>query len=388
MNWYKNGAILLFIILVLGIVGSFFYKVEGFQSYNDYYAKLVNQSNSGYTGGYTGGGYTGGGYTGGGGGYRDTNTDDYNIIYYAPNGYKVQIINANNTYGLVLTTTDGKVITYNTNDYSSYGKPLVYMVPKTFYGSDSSYAVVDRQNDIYTITIKSSDGTTTVYTKEGQVQQANLTSSTQVITTKVDNTPASVSMPNMILSGSDGSTATFAQGQFILTTVNGQIIIYNGTSTLSGGTFYGPNGSIATMNPPNASSGNNMVTLTTPGGATVQYTLNQPTSNTAYTATTQNQQQNQLPPDSNYIQTPYDQPPQITPEQYGQNTLKQENLYILKTKLVPMVCPSCQMITTNKSGTGQCKKCQISTESKYGYDSDSNLPSPNPVLNDYSTYGT
>jgi hypothetical protein len=377
MNWYKNGAIFLFIILVLGILGSFCYKVEGFQGggYSDYYKQLIADNQSGYTGlGYTAGSS---GYTGVGG-YRDKNTDNYDIIYYGPNGFKVQIINANNTYGLILTSTDGKVITYSTNDPSSYGKPLVYMVPKTFYGSDGSYAVVDIQNDIYTITVTSTDGSKTVYTKEGQ--------GTTVTSGSIDMTPSPDTLTINKLSGSDGSNATIKDDTFIVTTKNGDNIIYK--STNSTGMFYGPNGSIAIWNSTGNLNPNIAAKVTTSDGQTVEYTFPNSLSNVPYTATAKNQQQQcSQPPSNNYIETPYSQPP-MTPEQYAQNTLKQENLYILKTKIVPLVCPSCQMITTNKSGSGQCKKCQISTESKYGYDTDNDLPSPNLVVKDYTTYGT
>ena len=237
--------------------------------------------------------------------------------YTTENGGQAKTVTTNNgnTYG-VATGSQGNMVAGSSTNYDNYNHYTGSSIPTLFYGPNGGTARVIQTPTNNTIVITSQNGTTDIY--------------------YIDNP-------------TDSSTNTNNTSN---------------TSSATMNTYYGPNGASATIVTDN--SGKQMVEISTSSGNKIVYTQDNmyqsPTNdmnsdndisntNTSYpssTSSTYPSSTSSTYPSSSsstYQGTNYDSSayynslPQGVPR--SQIPQGQEDLYILKTEVVPPVCPVC-----------------------------------------------
>jgi len=351
--------------------------------------------------------------------------------YYGPNGASAQIqTNSNGQTSLVVTNSDGTKSTYTSSSLSS----------TTYSGPNGGSAqVVSGSNGFKSLIVTQPDGTVHTY---------NITNSDNTDSNTVSNTADSTSSNSnydnynhynktsypTIFYGPNGGTARVIQtpnnNTIVITNKNGTTQIYyidkNGNDP-SISTYYGPNGGSAKII--TDSNGNKAVQITTPDGSKIVYTG----SNT-YAYDSQDDTINQYDADSNttgsdyntaYSSSSYYGPnggqlntytgpagntyatydssayynslPQGIPK--SQIPAGQEDLYILKSQVVPPVCPKCPdpiVQTSDSSDTTKCPPCPPCARCPEPNFECAKVPNykafnpdylPVPVLSDFSGFG-
>ena len=229
--------------------------------------------------------------------------------------------------------------------------------------------------------------------------------------------------------GPDGATATYVVSSNgiasikVTQTSGSNLVIFNSTpqggqsnnaSSQSDNTFYGPSGFTATINYGN--NGINTIVFKMPNGTTQVFTQNSNSS--------ANSESNSINNTEYYGSVGTNMPPSNTYSAYqsgnsmyyGQNQGQnnpyysggiprsqippgQEDLYILKSEIVPPVCPACPSSSAcpSKNKAEKCPPCpacarcpEPSFECKKvpNYNAISEEYLPQPILNDFSTFGT
>jgi len=314
-------------------------------------------------------------------------------IFYGPNGGSAQIItNSDGSQSLQVTSsTGGTPVIYNTNATStstSSGASLT-----TFYGPNGGTAkIVVGDNGQQAIQIQTSSGTTT-YTQNGAYYNPDNTTSTQYY-----GSTGSVTGPG-------GNTAYYAQGPYGNTVAGTTSTPNSGTSSSQ---YYGPyGGSAGSVTGP---GGNTAYYAEGPYGNTVAGTTQNPYSGTQYYGPYGGSAGSVTGPDGNtayYAQGPYGNtvagttsnqnyysamPPGIPASQIPPG---QEDLYILKSEIVPPVCPACPTSAAcpRQEPCAPCPACARCPEPSFeckkvpNYNAINNDFLPAPVLNDFSTFG-
>jgi len=339
--------------------------------------------------------------------------------YYGPNGSSAQV--SNNT--LTITNTDGTVTTYTASDSSS----------DTYIGPNGRTATVKQDSNGHTaVQVKDSNGTV-VLTLTNNSNTGVATATTQNGTTISDydnyNHFSGTSVP-VIYYGPDGGTAKVIQtpnnNTIVITNKNGTTEIYyidkNATDP-NVSTYYGPNGGSAKII--TDSNGKQAVEITTPSGSKIVYT-----GDNIYTNTSQDDTINQYDVDTNgtgadvnastyygpyggqatTVTGPagntystydssayYNSLPEGIPR--SQIPAGQEDLYILKSQVVPPVCPKCPdpiVQTTGETDVSKCPPCpacercaEPAFECKKvpNYSAFNQNYMPVPVLSDFSSFG-
>jgi hypothetical protein len=227
--------------------------------------------------------------------------------------------------------------------------------------------------------------------------------------------------------GPNGSTAKVidvdGQGKIVITNANGTTNIYyiDTTSSASVKTYTGPNGGTATIT--TDSNGNKIILIKMPDGSSVTYsstniygsssqdptmysssngsssvtTVSGSNGNTAYAATGPNGNtavgtSNTYDSSAYYNSLPTGIPASQIPS-------GQEDLYILKSQVVPPVCPKCPdpiISSSDKSDTNKCPPCPpcarcpepaFDCKKVPNYNSFNANYMPVPVLSDFSSFG-
>lgn len=354
---------------------------------------------------------------------------------YGPNGSTAQITtDSNGNTTLVITNADGSTNTFSKTNNS--GSTI-------YYGSKGGSAQLSTDsNGNRTIVVNNADGTTTTYsmsnsnTNTSTTDNSNTdTSTSNTSSTNYDNYNHydGTSYPT-IFYGPDGGTARVIQtpnnNTLVITNKNGTTEIYyidtnyNNPSVKS---YYGPNGGSARMI--TGTNGKQAVEITTPNGSKVVYT-----QDNTYTYNSQDNSINQYSADTNttgsdyntaYSSSTYYGPnggqattvtgpagntyatydssayynslPQGIPR--SQIPAGQEDLYILKSEVVPPVCPKCPdpivQCPDNFDATKcpPCPPCARCPEPNFeckkvpNYNAFNPDYMPVPVLNDFSTFG-
>jgi hypothetical protein len=322
--------------------------------------------------------------------------DNYN--HYTGSGSSSQLQN-----GMVFTDTSGNTVTVITNSNGSQSLQLNSVgqsTPMILSSTPASNSNIQPQpNTFYapyggvtaTITTDSNDQTaiqvnvgnnTVLFVQSGSVSnsQSTTTSSTQYFgSTGTPNQPAPYSLsytgqdssatqyygPNGgsagYVTGPYGNTAYYAQGPYG-NTVAGTTNTY---PNYSSNQYYGPNGGTAGS-------------VTGPYGNTAYYAQG-PYGNTVAGTTTSN----------NY----YDSLPSGIPA--SQIPPGQEDLYILKSEVVPPVCPACPQSSAcpRQEPCPPCPACARCPEPAFeckkvpNYDVIDSDYLPTPMLNDFSSFG-
>jgi len=352
-----------------------------------------------------------------------------NQVYYGPNGATAQIqTDSTGQNNLVITNSDGTTTNYSTTDSSS----TTYSGPnggtaKLITGMDGSKSLIVQKPDGSIHTYKLSDSTTTT------TSDSTSTSSTTSSSNNYDNyNHYSGSSYPTIFYGPNGGTArvirTANNNTIVITNKNGTTEIYyidSNSNDPNVSTYYGPNGGSAKL--VTDSNGKQAVEITTPNGSKVVYN-----GDNAYTYNSQDNTINQYDADSNTTGSDYNTaysastyygpnggqattvtgPSGNTYSTYDSsaytNSLPQgiprsqipagdEDLYILKTQVVPPVCPApvvnCPNTEFDVTKCPPCAPCARCTEPAFdcvkrpNYKAFSQDFMPVPVLSDFSTFG-
>ena len=343
MNLIKNGALLLLIILIAGLILCSFLggncNKEGFTLSDN-----IVQLNSGVS------------------------------VDASSNSMSTNVIPSGGMYD-------------NYDHYSGTSGPLIY------YGPNGGSAKFTQNSDgTYTITVLSGTGQTTTYTTNVPITTST-TSNTTSSSTSSPTSTTSTTNPN------------FANS------------ISSIMSQIANQTFYGPNGGSARLF--TASNGQYAIEETQPNGNTTIYTA----ANT-YTYNYNNNQQSNSGSNNpgtgttgyGYSAYPYSDFSAAGPtvagtsnqynNQYYNNSLPpgipyhmippgQEDLYILKSEVVPPVCPACPTSTAcpRKEKCPPCPACARCPEPSFeckkvpNYNAINNEYLPTPVLSDFSSFG-
>jgi hypothetical protein len=269
----------------------------------------------------------------------------------------------------VTNTESSQNKVYNTSTFDNYNHFTGESYPSKFYGPNGESATVVNTNGSYTLLIVDSNGINHNYMP---------TSSSPPSSSPSSSSPSS-SSPNSFMQniyyGSNGGEAFIKKddaGNYIIlvTQPNNSVIMYT-TSTVQGKPSAMPTTNSAFPSSSPSSS------MPSPSAPLMPSTMPQtPTSN----------YQPPLPPRTPGI-------PQ-----------GQEDLYILKTQVVPPVCPTCPSmnacpVENGKEKCPPCKPCgrcpepSFECKKSYNYNSSGSGSNPGtgnlpmPVLNDFSTFG-
>ena len=318
-----------------------------------------------------------------------------NGIYSGPNGVKAVV-----TDNSIVFTSNGNTVTLTKTGSS-----------QTYTGPNGSTATFSSSGQL---TITTSQGTTTLTMDNSDSSDSSASSSSPTGTTNYDNYDHynKISYPT-IYYGPNGSTARVinidGKGKIIITSANGTTKIYyidTSSSSSSIKRYNGPNGGVAVI--ATDSNGNQIVKVTGPNGTTVIYTpyntyisnsqdptINQPTSstsNSSYNAQVTNTSSNTYDSSAYYNSLPAGIPASQIPA-------GQEDLYILKSEVVPPVCPKCPDPIINMpdnfdvSKCPACPPCARCPEPAFdckkvpNYNAFNPDYMPVPVLTDFSGFG-
>lgn len=200
---------------------------------------------------------------------------------------------------------------------------------------------------------------------------------------------------NVTYYGPNGGKATLnANGQNTLTvtSADGVTTVYTGLPSSNGyiTTYNGPNGGKAVIvTQPN---GNKALQVTDAHGSTVTYTSNN--GNNSNNNNAMNSLYNMFSSNSNRNENNYNHV-YSTEIPRSQIPPGQEDLYILKSEVVPPVCPACPASTTipRQEKCPPCPACARCPEPAFeckkvpNYSAVNSSYLPIPVLNDFSTFG-
>ena len=345
--------------------------------------------------------------------------------YYGPNGASAQLqTDSTGNNSLVVTTSDGTSTTYlNTNSDMYTGPNGATATVKQGINGTAVQVKDSSGNIVLTLTNNSNNGNSTATTQNGT------SANTSTTTTNYDNYNHynGSSYPTTFY-GPDGGTArvikTDNNNTIVITNKNGTTDIYyidsNG-STAS--TYTGKNGGSAKMI--TDSNGNQAVEITGPNGSKLVYT-----GDNAYTYNSQDDTINQYDSNNNTTGTDVNETTYYGPNG-GQattvtgpggntyasydssayyNSLPQgvsrsqipageEDLYILKSQVIPPVCPVCpnpivqSSDSTDVTKCPACKPCGRCPESSFdcvkrpNYKAFNQDYMPVPVLSDFSSFG-
>lgn len=285
-------------------------------------------------------------------------------IYVGQNGETAEIITDNNgKKTIVVTYPDGKkVVYYNENVNYNYGNPNYdnynhysgEFENVTFYGPNGGTAQVVKTPDENTIVITYKNGVTDIYYIDGD---------TTTYTGPNGNTAKIITDSNgkkaVEITMSDGSKMIYYSGNvYTYDSSSGDVDHYDTYSPYNNvdtNTYTGPNG-------------NTVTTYTGPNG------------NTA-TAVNDNNYYNSLPEGIYKWQIPPGE----------------EDKYILKSQVVPPVCPKCPDVKCNtsfdESRCPPCPACERCPEPSFtcekvpNYNAFNPKTMPLPVLSDFSSFG-
>ena len=262
------------------------------------------------------------------------------------------------------------------NSYDNYDHYSGSAHPTTFYGPNGGTAKLVNANGQYAITLTDSNGQTTTY----MVQGADASTGT--------STPNSImaNVSNKTFYGPNGGSASVyasTNGQYAI-----EITLPNGTSTIYTATnsymYNDQSAASAAADSPVAP------TSTTTTAPTTDYTNNY--KNNYYNDPSLTANGGSSSSSANEDGTYDSSMPQGIPK--GMIAPGQEDLYILKSEIVPPVCPACPQsgACPRKEKCPACKPCGRCPEPNYNCKlvpnySASNQYLPTPVLNSFSTFG-
>jgi hypothetical protein len=319
-------------------------------------------------------------------------------IYYGPNGgtatvvegtgggNAISIVGPDGGQAVEFSSSNGNVETATTNNtnssnnnngnnngssnttYDNYNHFTGSSMPTVFYGPEGATARVIDTNGDQTLVVTTKNGTTEIYT--------------------IDNNGNDSSVTTYV--GTDGRKAVVAtdeNGKYAvsLTAADGSKVMYYEDNV------YTYNGETGETSQTNANSANNSYdsafdTYYGPAGGSANVATG-PAGNTAAVATG---------PEGNSAAVYNDSLPAGVPR--SQIPAGQEDLYILKSEVVPPVCPACPDMVCpepkfDETKCGPCPPCERVNTNQFeckkvpNYKADNSSILPIPVISDFSGFG-
>ena len=374
----KIEAVIIFLILLLGLILTCFLgnHFEGFTG-NSFTGP--NGNTAGYVKGANGNIYT------------NTNADTNR---------------SNNDTSMTSSSNNGTYDNYNHYDGSS--SPTVY------YGPNGSTAKMIESNGVYSVIVTDGNGkveTYTVNTNTNTTTNSNVNRNTGTASTTTSGVNGSVTT----FYGPNGGVARIVTKDNVqsieVTDVNGAIVVYSPTNTYTynpdyvnttnsstvSGYYGGSAGYVEGSQGGNAGyvsgpQGNSVGYATGPQGNSVGYATG-PQGNTVVGSSV-NGNTNTTSTNGSATNTDYSS---VYAPGVGANQIPsgQEDLYILKSEIVPPVCPACPQSTAcpRQEKCPPCPACARCPEPSFeckkvpNYNAINNEYLPVPVLNDFSTFG-
>jgi hypothetical protein len=370
-----------------------------------------------------------------------TNTYDSDT-FTAPDGSTAVISSDSNGKSVAtVSPTSGSPLTYNetsTNE-GSLANSILYSGPN---GSTAVLMDASKTGGVANFQTKDANGNQVVYTQNGSNTNSSTNTNSSSSSTNYDNYNhySGNSYPS-IFYGPDGGTARIVQtptsNTIVITNKNGTTDIYyinssssNGTSTVQ--SYYGPNGGSAKII--TLQNGNQAIEITLPNGSKILYyannadaqttsqdsTINQYTPDTNTTGSDYNSAFDNINPYGSSYNNPYINTNTITgpagntystynssaysnslPQGIPKSMIPsgQEDLYILKSQVVPPVCPACPepiVQCPDNNDVTKCPPCppcsrcpepSFSCKKVPNYNSFNQDYMPVPVLNSFSSFG-
>ena len=337
---------------------------------------------------------------------------------------------------ITFINTDGTQTVYT---YSPKTNKSHSIKTTTYVGPNGGKAIlIEGSNGMYMLEIFSPNGTLIVSLISTQsIDSSTSSSSSSSTSNSTSNSSSNSSQPTYsssydnynhysgtsyptIFYGPNGGTARVIQtdnnNTIVITYKNGVTEIYyiknpnnSGTIDPTVNTYYGPNGASAKMI--NTSNGKKAVSVTGPNGSSIVYTednVQNTTSSASDAAPEQDLNENQY-------YTPYTTESEPTTSSYTNTTdyssslppgiprrmipPGQEDLYILKSEVVPPVCPACPepiIKCPNKTDPNKippCPPCARCPEPAFDCKKVPNYSAfnpdymPVPALSDFSSFG-
>jgi hypothetical protein len=360
-------------------------------------------------------------------------------VFTGPNGTSAQIQTGSNGQNtLVITSSSGTKTTYTSSSTSSTTYTGPNGTTATVHNNSSGVAIIqvkDKQgNDILTLTNNSNTGTSTITTQNATYVKSNSTSNSNSNSNYDNYDHYNQASYPVIFYGPNGGTArvikTDNNNTIVITSSNGATQIYyidKNSGNPDFQAYYGPNGGSAKV--VTDSQGKKAVEVTTPDGTKILYY-----SDNIYVQNSQDSSINQYSADSNTTGSDYNnaftastyygpyggQVNTVTgpagntyatydnsgyynslPQGISKNQIPpgQEDLYILKSEVVPPVCPACPqpiMQCPENSDVTKCPPCppcarcpepafDCKKVPNYGAFNQDFMPVP--VMNDFSSFG-
>jgi hypothetical protein len=433
----KNGALILLIILLLGLVlccvlgGA---RKEGFQE------KIQEKTGVSTTTSKTEGSGFGLGVSKIFDNYNHFDGSSIPTTFYGSNGSTATVSNDGGEYSLVITNSNGSTTTYsssqpntnnldNTSNGSSNGSSIT---EKTYYGPNGGRASVYKSSGgDYVVEIVDQNGNKTVYSSSMDAAYSNGE------TTKPSSSTTSLVIKDTTFYGPNGGSArviTGSEGKYIIKVLdsNGNENVYTSntmasrnnyaTTEIKNATFYGPNGGSARVITGN--SGDYVIEITGPNGNKLIYSSKADSGSGSgsdsnysnpyyYNGNNYNYYNNDVNagsingPNGNTLS--YATGPNgnavagANMNNSNQNGISasaipegDEDLYILKSQVVPPVCPACPSSAScpRQEKCPPCPACARCPEPSFeckkvpNYNNINDNYLPMPVLNDFSTFGT
>lgn len=335
-------------------------------------------------------------------------------------GTVIVTTNSDGTQSLQVTLQNGETpVTFTTNPSSSFegftGLNGTGSVTK-FYGPNGSTAIVININGRKAIQIRTST-TTYTFTESGSLISNNLNSDTYYGSTGTPINESNYAYNTQVYYGPNGGKIKInvnGVNTVTLVDLDGNTTIFRGIPDVNGSIikYNGPNGGTATIVILN--NGEKAIKVMDAYGNSIIFTTNQnneysgsagsvtgPQGNSAYYATGPNG--NTVVGTTNETGY-YDGNAGLVEEPRGNNIREirasqiptgDEDLYILKSQIVPPVCPACPSSAScpRQEKCPPCPACARCPEPSFeckkvpNYNAIDNDYLPIPVLNDFSSFG-
>jgi len=340
--------------------------------------------------------------------------------YYGPNGGSARVVSNGSQFVIEITDQNGVKTVYSSSSSSASTSTSGSITETIYYGPNggSARVVKDTSTGQFIIEVIDSYGNQVVYSSTNNTAYTNSSSNTS--TTSENNT-----ITQMIYYGPNGGSAKVVSNgsQFIIeiTDQNGVKTVYssnsnttytNSSASITSTTYYGPNGGTARV-VKNNSTGQYVIEVTDSYGSKLVYSS---TGNSAYTNTANMEPYYYNGYNYNYyseptttasagaVTGPYGNTAAYATGPYG-NTVAgvsasaippgDEDLYILKSQVVPPVCPACPAAAScpRQEPCPACPACARCPEPAFeckkvpNYNNINDNYLPMPVLSDFSTFG-
>ena len=363
-------------------------------------------------------------------------------VFYGPNGASAQMqLDSNKQNSITITNSDGTTTEYTTNKATT-NESTTNETSDTYTGPNGGSAkVVTSLSGSVSLYVKQPDGTVHTYKLSENGTNGNGTNGNTINGNTINgNGNGNTSYDNYnhynktssptIFYGPNGGTAKVIKTQnnntIVITNKNGTTNIYyidKNSTDPNMSTYYGQNGGSAKII--TDSNGTQTVEITGPNGSKLVYT-----GDNTYTYNSQDNTINQYDADNNTTGTDINASTYYSPNGSQATTISgpsgntystydsssyynsnsqgiprsqipsgQEDLYILKSQVVPPVCPVCPnpiMQCSDKFDTTKCPACPACARCPEPAFDCKKVPNykafnqdfmPVPVLADFSTFG-